>query len=98
MGIRRRRIISVLDRRWKAAFAQARIGIVRSVEGTAVIAVRVVFPAVTLARQVAFVCCRQRIPALIGRGTVHFAFIVLSPKAAHDMTHIICTKVGVCRL
>ena len=95
MGIRRRRIISVLNRRWNAAFAQARVRIVRRVESTAVIALRVVLggPQVAFARQAGLLCCSQTIPVLIGRGTVHFAFAVLSPKAAHDVTHVICTRV-----
>ena len=98
MGIRRRRIISVLDRRWNAAFSQARVGIVRLVESTAVIALRVLLPEITLARQIAFVCCSETIAVLIARGTVHFAFAVLSPKAAPDITHVDCAKVGVYRM
>ena len=93
MGIRRRRIISVLDRRWNAALAQARVRIVRRVESTAAIVLRVVLPEVAFARQIGLVCCSQTIPDLIGRGTVQLAFAVLSPKAAHDVTHVICTRV-----
>ena len=48
MGINWRRIISVLNGRWHAAFAQASIWIVISLERTAVIALHVVLAGTSL--------------------------------------------------
>lgn len=82
MGISRRRIISVLNGRWDAAFAQPSIWVVMSVERTAAIALNVILGGTSLVWQIEFMCGRRQMPVLIARDVVRFALIAFPPKAA----------------
>lgn len=67
-------------------------------ESTAITVLRVLLSEITLVRQIAFVCCSETIPVLVGRSTGRFSFAVLSPKAAYDVTHLICIKAEIYRM
>lgn len=82
MGINCRRIISVLNGGWHAAFAQASIWIVISVERTDVIALHVILGGTSLVWWIELVCRCRQMAVLIARDAVRFALTALSPKAA----------------